>query len=692
VSADRFAALLQPGQIGSLTIRNRVLSCPMGHAFGDPDGTVSDNEAEFYEERARGGVGLLLMGTAQVAYPLATYDTRFPGVSHDRFLPGLTDLAARVHRHGGAIAAQLNHMGANAQNDIIEGRPLLVPCLPAQSVPDALMSQVTADESARMMMAWTQPTSKHEFKIADDEDIAWVIERFTDSTERVMRAGLDGVELHAGHGYLIDEFLSPHNQRDDGWGGPLENRARLLLEIIGSIRSRVGRSFPLWMRINAFEAHKTNGETFDEQLRVIELAVDAGIDAVHITAYHDAGASTGPVDSYCPHEVGPLADHAAAARKALPVPVITFGRFDPDEAEQVLRDGKADFVAVGRRLLADPELVNKLAQGRVDDVKPCIYNYRCIGNIYVHEAARCVVNPRLGVEHDNLIVPTDNPRRVLVIGAGPGGIEASVTLAQRGHIVSLWDSGTRLGGRLIDGASADPNLAAYLGWLARQVSNAAVDIRLGVTATVENVSAAGADLVVVATGADWSTPTLPGDASRVRGIADIRAWLASDQAGSPSDALARSGTVGGDSVVGATVVGDTVVLLGGGKAALSIARLCAARGRRVTIVESGSTFGTSLGVVGRFKLLSDLVDAGVTLLPDATIESIEPQSVRVNVGGEVRDIAASTVISTTATTRRTGLADELRATGIEVHEVGDCREVRFIEGATRDALSVAMAL
>ena len=174
------------------------------------------------------------------------------------------------------------------------------------------MGMVTAAESAGMMAAFTKPGAKFEYRVATENDLSWVIARYVEAADRCVRAGFDGVEIHAGHGYLIDEFLSPGNTRDDGWGGTLDGRARLLVEVIRAIRKRVGRDFPVWIRINALEPHKADGERWDDQLQVIDLAVDAGIDAVHVTAYADD--ATGPTDSYAPHVVGPLADYAAAAK------------------------------------------------------------------------------------------------------------------------------------------------------------------------------------------------------------------------------------------------------------------------------------------------------------------------------------------------------------------------------------------
>ncbi len=392
MSSHAFPHLFTPGRIGTLQLRNRIVMCPMGMLLGNDDGSVSENEAAFYEARARGGAGLLLIGTGCVGYPEGTNHPRMPGLSDDRYLGGMRHLADLVHRHGAKVAAQLNYMGTYSFVDVMAGRPRLVPYeLPAPD-PDRVSMMVTPEEAAMQGAPFMAPGANLAYRVADEDDIIRVIGLYAAAADRCRRAGYDGVELHAGHGYLIDEFLSPRNTRSDRWGGSTENRARLLLEVIGAVRERVGRDYPVWMRINAFERHHDVGERFDDQQRVIEMAVNAGIDAVHLTAYANTNVATAATDSYAPHEVGPLPDYAAMVRESVSVPVITFGRLEPDEAEQVLAEGKADFVAMGRKLIADPDLPRKLEQGRSDDVRPCIYAYRCIGNIAIRVPTNCVVN------------------------------------------------------------------------------------------------------------------------------------------------------------------------------------------------------------------------------------------------------------------------------------------------------------
>ena len=681
-----FPHLLSPGRIGSLELRNRILMCPMGDCLSDDDGSVSPNQAAYFEARARGGAALLLVGSVSVAYPFASFDARQTAASDDRFLPGLVDLTSRVHNHGGLVAAQLVHNGQLALLDVARGRPMLVPSVPKPPNPDRISMMVSPEEMQAMTWSYSQPTSKVEYRVATEDDIAWVIQRFVDTAQRCQRAGFDGIELHAGHGYLLDEFLTPSlNARTDGWGGSLEARARLLIDTIRAIRATLGPELPLWIRINAVEHHKPDGERFDDQAFVVEMALAAGIDAVHLTAYGSTDVATTPTDSYAPHVVGPLADYAAALKQRIgaQTPIITFGRFEPDEAEQVLAAGKADFVAMGRKLLADPDLPNKLAEGRLDDIRPCLYQYRCIGNIFVREPLHCIANASTGREddHDQLLVPTSRPRHMLVVGGGAGGLEAARLLAGRGHRVTVWEGGERLGGLLALAARADPLMDRYLGWLRRQVEQAKVAIELGQRADSAGVLALGADEVVLATGARWERPQISGaDLAHVMTVPELRTWLDGDD-----DAL----------------VGPAVAILGGGKIGLSLAELCQRRGRTVTVIEPSPVFGIELGLPGRWRIVADLESSGAVLMGSTAAVAITPDGVHTSAAGSdagnpaggdrgVTEVKADTVIVASGAVPDSGLATELSATALPIHLVGNCRTVANIEGANLDAAGMAI--
>jgi 2,4-dienoyl-CoA reductase (NADPH2) len=647
-----------------------MLMAPMGDALAHDDGTVSETQLAYYEARARGGAALLLVGSVSIAYPRGTVDARQTAVSDDSFLPGLERLTARVHDHGGAIAAQLTHNGAMSLLDIERGEPLLVPAKPAPPRPDALTMMLTPEELAAVTSPFTAPTARVVNHVADDADLAAVVDQYADAATRCQRAGFDGVEIHAGHGYLIDEFLSPAlNDRTDAWGGDVDGRARLLCEVLRATRARVGPDYPVWIRINALEQHKRDGERLADQLRVIELAAAEGIDAVHVTAYASTDVATGPTDSYVPHRVGDLAEHAAAVRAATGLPVITFGRFEPDEAETVLARGQADFVAMGRKLLAEPDLPRLLASDRLAEARPCIYQYRCIGNIFVRGSLRCVANAATGREDALGPARTAHPRHVLVVGGGPAGLESARVLATAGHRVEVWEAADRLGGALALAGRADPVLARYLAWLTGAVERAGVEVRTGRPADLDRVVEVGADAVVVATGARWDRPAVPGG-ERSLTVPDLRGWLDGD-----------------DSALGARVV-----VLGGGKVGITLATHARASGRTVTVVEPSTVLVAELGLPGRFRLVADAVAAGITLRTGSTVDAVTPDGVVVRTDAEVDHVPADSVVAAAGRVAGAPLADALRTVGVAVTVVGDGRAVAGIEGANLDAQRLARAL
>jgi len=349
----------------------------------------------------------------------------------------------------------------------------------------------------------------------------------------------------------------------------------------------------------------------------------------------------------------------------------------------VLAEGKADFIAMGRKLLADPDLPNKLAEGRLDDIRPCLYQYRCIGNIFVREPLRCIANASTGREddHDQLLVPTSRRRHMLVVGGGAGGLEAARLLAGRGHRVTVWEGGERLGGLLALAARADPLMDRYLGWLRRQVEQAEVAIELGQRADSAAVLALGADEVVLATGARWERPQIPGaELAHVMTVPELRRWLDGDDD---------------------TVVGTAVAILGGGKIGLSLAELCQRRGRTVTVIEPSPVFGIELGLPGRWRIVADLEASGAVLMGSTAAAAITPDGVHTSAAGPdagnpaegnrgVAEVKADTVIIASGAVPDSGLAGELSATALPIHLVGNCRTVANIEGANLDAARTAI--
>ncbi len=689
VPDERFVHLLAPGRIGPMAVANRIVMSPMGDRLANDDGTVGERQADYLEARARGGAGLLVMGSVSVTYPQGSYASCQTALSNDRFVEGLTGLAQRVHRHGARLAAQLVHDGASSLLDVAEGRDVLVPSKPPRLRPDDLSGMVTPAELAAMTEPFTTPTARFGFHVATEDDIVAVIAAFADAAERAAAAGLDGVEIHAGHGYLIDSFLSPlRNRRDDDWGGSVEQRARLLVEVLRAVRSRVGDRLAVWVRINGEERHVDGGETLDDALIVARLAVDAGADALHVSAYADPGVAVGVTDAHTPQVPGRNLPTAARVKQAVDVPVIAVGRLEPAAADSAIAAGQADLVAMGRALLADPDLPVKLATGRVDDVRPCIYQYRCIGNIFLNRPVACVVNPATAHGDEEQLSPASRPARVLVVGGGPAGMAAAAALADRGHTVTLTEKSSVLGGALVAAAATDETLDRLLGWLRRQVAVRSIDVRMATTADGRLVEDVGAQVVVVATGGRWSQP---GEASSVAVAPDHGPVVRATNLGE----VAATGWFAADDGPGG-LIGRRVLLTDGGKAAMSFAALAAERGRSVTVVDRSGVLAPELGPPGRFRLVHDVGSLGVDLRAGWSLDALRPGGARLRgpdgFGGVTTAELDVDVVVSARCDRAVDPGAPFSGRGAAVHVLGDARDAGRLEGALGGARALALAL
>jgi 2,4-dienoyl-CoA reductase (NADPH2) len=668
-----FEHLLSEGRIGPLVLRNRFVLTPMGDDLGNEDGTVSDAQVAYLEERARGGVAVVMLGSVGVAHPVGCSNPRQTAISEARFIPGWRRAAERVHAQGGKLAMQLTHAGKNGIQDVLHGRPLWIPSPPGTPNLDPLYQLVTPEEGARQGEPYTSPTSKTHYRVMDEADIAQVVDEFATAAERAAEAGVDAVEIHAGHGYLVDAFLSKTiNKRTDGYGGTLERRSRFLLEILRETRRRVGGALAVWVRLNSAEEH-IDGTRLEDAVQTAQWAEEAGADAVHVTAYHDPAVATGPTDSYIPHTPGLLVPRAKAVREKLGIPVIAVGRISPEEADEQIGAGAFDFVAMGRQLLADPDLPNKLARGERGAVRPCVHQYRCIGNIYLRKSVRCVANVRTGREDRAEVAfpPAEIARRVLVVGAGPAGLEAARVAAMRGHQVELVEAGDRLGGRWALAAGTAMPKAELLAWYDGELKRLGVAPQLGTRLDAAAAAAREPDVVVVATGARWSRSDFPGAAAdHVRTVDELAPWLR------------------GESPLGV----ERLVILGGDVPGMAVAEKAHAEGVDVTLLSFTTVFGDALGLPGRWRRVKDLQQAGVTLATRVRGVSIGFDAVAWETPDGPRTSPADQVVVTSEIRPDTGLADELDQLGVATHAIGDCVAPGLLEGAVHSAALVAGAL
>jgi 2,4-dienoyl-CoA reductase-like NADH-dependent reductase (Old Yellow Enzyme family)/NADPH-dependent 2,4-dienoyl-CoA reductase/sulfur reductase-like enzyme len=699
--------LLSPGRIGSLSLRNRIIVAAMGVNLAEEDGSCGEAIRAFHARQAEGGAGLIVVGSAGVSWPAGGNEPRQVAISEDRHVAGVRALADAVHAHGSKLALQLHHGGLSAVEDRAAGRPVMVPSYPepaAIDMPELMLESEMAEMYGGMGAEVTLQPMTH-------DDIRTLVQHFADAARRAREAGVDGVEIHAGHGYIISGFLSPYaNRRDDEYGGSLENRARLLLEVIAAVREAVGRAYPVWIKLDAQEYGKPEGISLADAIETARLAEAAGVDAIAVSAYHDVGQGALHSESNIPHTPGQLLPAAAAFRAALSIPVIATGRVEPAQADKGIGAGRYDFVAMGRKLLADPDLPRKLGEDRAEAVRPCVYCYCCVSQIYLRRSVKCAVNPETGRERERALVTTSAARHVAVIGGGPAGMEAALRLSRRGHRVTLLEASDRLGGTLAFAGIAYPANLRLLDWLRREIELSAVTVRLSTAATVELLRRLDADDVVVATGARRDMPAIPGaDRDFVFSGEEMRALVSGDSA--PGLRRKTSALTRGMAWLGSATrlshrpqvlrqvsrawmpLAKEIVIVGSELVGLELAEYLAERGRRVTVLDEAARPGKGLYLVRRMRLLRELRELGVTVLKRAGDIVIEDAAVSyTNFRGQRRRIAAGHVIVAQGASAELTLAEALREAGFTVHSIGDCNGVGYIEGAMEDAAELALRI
>jgi 2,4-dienoyl-CoA reductase-like NADH-dependent reductase (Old Yellow Enzyme family)/NADPH-dependent 2,4-dienoyl-CoA reductase/sulfur reductase-like enzyme len=681
-----------------MELKNRMLVTAMGVSLAEEDGRCGDRLIDYHEEQAKGGAALIITGVMGVAWPVGAVQPNQSALSDDRFLPGLRRLTGAVQTHDCKIAAQLHHGGLVAGHSARFGHPLWAPSIPAPfegDFPEAFLPEEMAAFAGGVVPS---------IKVLTREDIALAVRQFGEGAARAKAAGFDAVEIHGGHGYLISSFLSPStNKRDDDYGGALENRARLMLEVVTAVRAAVGPDFPVWIKLDSCELGKKIGTTLQDAQRVAAMLEQAGVDAITVTAYHDVGQGKLHSASNIPHEPEANIPAAAEIKARVGVPIIASGRIEPDSADRKIAEGAFDFLAIGRKILADPHLPRKLAQGLAKQIRPCIYCYTCVSTAYVREQVRCAVRSETGFEHLQAGAKPPSGKCYVVIGGGPGGMEATRRLDANGNRVVLIEKGDRLGGTLRFASLAYAPNERLLEWLRAQVTASGVEVRLKTEATAALVRSLRPDHVIVSTGAMREMPPIPGAGlDHVFSGEDMRRMML----GESSDALKRKtgfatrlamkiGAATGmtanlDFVRDAThqwmPLGDRVAIIGGELVGIELAEFLVERGRKVTVIEEGPKFGRGLTLVRRMRTIPELREHGVALHAEARDVRIGKDAVSfTGPDGETHAIPADHVIVAKGARGDSTLADALRAEGLPVTEIGDGAGIGYIEGAMRGA-------
>ena len=641
--------LFEPFRIGKMELRNRIVLPPMVSKYATQEGYVTERLKNYYEARARGGVGLIICGATYIHKQGWCYATQL-SIRDDKYIPGLSELTQAIHRHGAKAAIQLHHGGRLAKSELSGMQPVAPSSIASAGSPlPGMGGEIPKELTIR--------------------EIAEIVNQFAEAALRAKKAGFDGVEIHGAHGYIVSQFLSRScNKRQDSYGGDLPNRARFLVEVIKAIKKAVGSDYPVWCRINGMEYGVPEGITLEEAQETARIAQEAGSDAIHVSATGPRAPNNLPSHTFVPAVLEGL---AAGIKKAVTVPVIAVGKITPEAAEKILAEGKADLIAMGRALLADPELPNKLAENRLEDINPCIECFGCRNDIFSDKMEiGCHVNAALGKEKEYRIVPAKKPKKVLVVGGGPAGLEAARVAALRGHKVTLWEKEPRLGGQLIQAAIPPykDRINVLLQYFERQLKKLNVAIELNKEATTATIEKFKPDAVVLGTGVKPLIPEIPG--------------------------LDRAHAVqAGDILEGKVEVGNRVVIIGGEMVGCETAEFLAEKGKQVTVMRRGREMATGVGPSLRPFLLSRLAEKSVTLMTEIKYNKVTPEGIVITTkDGEKKTIEADTIVLAAGAVPDQKLYEDIKGKVREVHCVGDCVEPRTIRDATGDGYRIGLQI
>ena len=641
--------LLEPFRIGKMELKNRIVLPPMLCKYATQEGYVTERLKNYYEARARGGAALIIVEATYIHKQGWCYATQL-SIRDDKYLPGLSELTQVIHRHGAKAAIQLHHGGRLAKSALSGMQPVAPSAIASAGSPlPGMGGEVSKELTVK--------------------EIAEIVNCFAEAALRARKAGFDGVEIHGAHGYLVSQFLSrSYNKRQDSYGGNLANRTRFLVEVIKAIKKAVGGDYPVWCRINGMEYGVNEGITLEEAQGTARMAQEAGSDAIHVSATGPKAPNNLPSHTFVP---AVLEELAAGIKKVVTVPVIAVGKMTPDAAERILAEGKADLIAMGRALLADPELPNKIAENRLEDVTPCIECFGCRNDIFSNKLEiGCHVNAALGKEKEYQIIPAKKPKKVLVVGGGPAGMEAARVAALRGHRVTLWEKEPRLGGQLVQAAIPPykDRVSLLPEYLQRQLRKLNVTIELNKEATVALIEEFKPEVVILATGVK---PLLP----EIKGLHKAHVVQA------------------GDVLENKAEVGNRVVIIGGELVGCETAEFLAERGKKVLVMRRGPEMATGVGPSLRPFLLDRLSEKGVTLLTGVRYNEVTSGGIVVTTkDGEKKIFKADTIVLAAGAVPDQKLYEDIKGKVPEVHCIGDCVEPRTIRDAIGDGYRIGLQI
>ncbi len=652
--------LSQPGHIGPLKLRNRVVMAPMGTNYSTTDGLSTERDRMYYAERARGGVGMI-MTEAMVVTEFARPHHNSLCVYHDRFIPGLASLVDAIHAHGALVCAQLNHRGALLRRHVLNMEPV-GPSL------------------------WKNPNTGDDVRPLAVPEIIEIQKQFVAASRRLYYAGYDGVEIHAGNGYLFQQFVTPRlNHRNDQYGGSFENRARFLFETLDRVKQALP-DFPLIVRLSASE-FVDGGYSEAEIVELSKCLEKQGVAALDLSG----GSNESPqLSKYCIQPPsfarGCLGPYAKPIKQAVNIPVLVAGRVvDPEDAEQLLRDGCTDFVSVGRALYADPHWCLK-AFGQVKaPIRKCIACNVCFERLTLEKDVACVHNPVIGTEFEALehaepqLFPgrkTKTPRRVLVFGAGVTGLEAAREAAARGHHVEVWEKAAQAGGQMPLAMAAPDKIEVepILGYRLAMLRELKVTIRTSMNVTAAAIRAYAPEFAIVATGV--APRAHPFDVSQLAGAVRVmHAW----------DALREPSLL---------AAAKRVTIIGGGMVGAETADLLSVQGKQCTIVEMLGTMAAGMARNNRMELVERLATRGTQMLTRVKVERAAGATLTLIADdGNKSDIdVGDALIFATGPAPVRDVVPLLEEAGVDYELAGDCYRPGDFLSCLRDGWLAALSV
>ncbi len=629
--------------IGGLRLPNRAVMSAMGTGYCSTEGKVTDRLLAYMRRRA-GGAGLIITEVCAV-HPLGKCLAAEPGIYDDSFLPGLETLASTVKAGGSSVALQLGHSGRETFPEVIGEQPV---------APSPIASRTLM----QMPRALTS------------EEIAELVGCHAQAARRARDAGFDAVEIHGAHGYLINQFLSPYsNHREDEYGGDAEGRFRFAREVVQGVRSEVGDGFPIIFRFSSSELVE-GGYDLDYILPLLRQLVEDGVDAFHVSC----GVYDAPGSPTCPgmhHDPGINVERAAMVKQTVGVPVIVVGKIhDPRLADQIISEGKADLVAFGRQHLADPLFLRKAAEGRYGDIRFCLScNQGCLDRLMLEfQPVTCSINPECGEEWRTLRVKTEAKGPFLIVGAGPAGLQAALTLRAEGADVRIVERELEPGGQLR--ASCRPEgkkpLGDWVAWAVKQLEAAGTKVEFGIEAGAEMLTSSSWQGVINATGSAPVVPDIPG-------------------ADSAKCVEAR------EVLLGMRDPGKRVLIVGAGLVGMETADYLICRGSEVTVIDE-LEYPPVLPMTSHGYHLHQVLNDGGELLLGTRVTQITAEGARISSAQGERDIEVDCVVWAVGAKPETALSQAALEAGVEVRSVGDAVEARRLLDAVHDGYWAARGL